>query len=402
MRNKRKYTQMPQINYHRTLNIIIIESIFTYSGLFLCVPVMTVFWNSIGMNQFMIGVSQMMCAATLFLFDVPMGYFADRFSRKALNVIGDIGIMATFIFYAFARNFWMVVAGEILCGLFMAMSGGVDRAFLKIYSDKIDSTGGLFEQKTAQLAICQIISMCLAIVIGMVITKYSIRLVIFSVSIPFFVAAVLALTVKDIGEKIAAKHANHVKDMLVNLKCVMKKAEIKWLVYSYAIGFEVTHPIIWALTPLMTMVGVPVWLVGIGWIIWYGLAPFGAMIANKTAHLQTSTQVFIPLAIVTLASIPAIMLPNLTTIWLFSLSGMAFGMVNIYIMPKIQRKTEEKHQTTVVSIASSAARLIYIPIVLITNYFGNIEPQYILLATVIIFAPLTLLAWVKLTSNPNH
>ena len=98
MRNKRKYTQMPQINYHRTLNIIIIESIFTYSGLFLCVPVMTVFWNSIGMNQFMIGVSQMMCAATLFLFDVPMGYFADRFSRKALNVIGDIGIMATFIF----------------------------------------------------------------------------------------------------------------------------------------------------------------------------------------------------------------------------------------------------------------------------------------------------------------
>jgi hypothetical protein len=50
--------------------------------------------------------------------------------------------------------------------------------------------------------------MCLAIVIGMVITKYSIRLVIFSVSIPFFVAAVLALTVKDIGEKIAAKHAN--------------------------------------------------------------------------------------------------------------------------------------------------------------------------------------------------
>jgi MFS family permease len=112
---------------------------------------MTVFWNSIGMNQFMIGVSQMMCAATLFLFDVPMGYFADRFSRKALNVIGDIGIMATFIFYAFARNFWMVVAGEILCGLFMAMSGGVDRAFLKIYSDKIDSTAGFSSKRLHSL-----------------------------------------------------------------------------------------------------------------------------------------------------------------------------------------------------------------------------------------------------------
>ena len=45
----------------------------------------------------------------------------------------------------------MVVAGEILCGLFMAMSGGVDRAFLKIYSDKIDSTGGLFGKRLHSL-----------------------------------------------------------------------------------------------------------------------------------------------------------------------------------------------------------------------------------------------------------
>jgi len=58
-------------------------------------------------------------------------------------------------------------------------------------------------------------------------------------------------------------------------------------------------------------------------------------------------------------------------------------------------KTEEKYQATIVSIASSS-RLIYIPIVLITNYFGNTNPQYILLATMLIFSPLTLLAWIKL------
>jgi len=144
------------------------------------------------------------------------------------------------------------------------------------------------------------------------------------------------------------------------------------------------------------MVGVPVWLVGIGWLLWYGLAPFGAMFANKTMHLKTSTQIFVPLTIVTLASLPVMIAPNLTTIWFFPLSGIAFGIVNIYIMPKIQQKTEEKYQTIIVSIASSATRLIYIPIVLITNYFGNTAPQYILLATVLIFAPLTLLAWAKL------
>ncbi len=202
--------------------------------------------------------------------------------------------------------------------------------------------------------------------------------------------------VRDIGERIVAAHKNHLKDMLENLKYIMKNAEIKWLVYAYAIGFEVTHPIIWGLTPLLVMVGVPVWLVGTGWLLWYGVAPLGALFARKTTHWNTSAQIFVPITIITLFSLPVIIAPNLATIWLFPLSGIAFGIVNIYIMPKIQQKTQEKYQTTIVSIASSASRLIYIPIVLITNYFGNAKPQYILLATVLIFAPLTLIAYKKL------
>jgi len=192
------------------------ESMLTYPGVLICIPVITVFWNSVGMDQFLIGVSQMICAATLFLFDVPMGYVADRFSRKALNVIGNFGIAATFIFYALAQNLWMVIVGEILCGLFLAMSSGVDRAFLKIYSDKIDGTGNLFRKKTAQLAIMQIVCMCVAILIGMIIAKYSIRWTIFVVAIPFLIAAVLALMIRDMGEKIIATNTNHFRDMFEN------------------------------------------------------------------------------------------------------------------------------------------------------------------------------------------
>ena len=384
------------MNYRRTLHIIMLESVLTYSGVLICIPVITVFWNSIGMNQFLIGVSQMLCAATLFLFDIPMGYVADRFSRKALNVIGDFGIAATFVFYSFAQNFWMVLIGEILCGLFLAMSGGVDRAFLKIYSDKIDGTGALFKKKTAQLAVWQIICMCLAIIAGMFIAKISIRRTILSVAVPFLIAAVLGMLIKDIGERIEAQHTNYLKDMIANFKYVIRNAEVRWLAYSYAIGFEVTHPIIWALTPLLTRGGVPVWLVGIGWILWYGLAPIGALVAKKTMHWKTSSQICVPFSIVLLASLPAILFPNLMTTIFFTLSGVAFGIVNIYIMPKIQIKTEEKYQTIVVSVAATTARLIYIPIVLVTNYFGNVSPQYILLATVLIFAPLTMLAWAKL------
>ena len=384
------------MNYRSKLRVIMMESILTYSGMLICIPVMTVFWNSIGMDQGLIGVSQMICAATLFLFDVPMGYVADRFSRKALNVIGDVGIALTFVFYTFAQSFWMAVVGEILCGLFLAMSGGVDRALLKIYADKIDPDGELFKKKTAQLAVWQVVCMCVAILIGMWIAQYSVRLTLLLSAVPFLVAAVLAMTIKDIGERIEARHTNQFKDMFENFKYLLQNNEVKWLVCAYAIGMEVTHPIIWALTPLFLAGGIPVGLVGFGWILWYGLAPLGALLAKKTLHWKASSQMLVPFAIVLLASLPVILHQNLTSTLFLTLSGISFGIANIYIMPKIQAKVEEKYQTTIVSIAATAARLIYMPIVLITNYLGNIAPQYILLSTLVIFAPLTLLSWVKL------
>jgi hypothetical protein len=390
-----------------------------------------------------------------------MGYVADRFSRRALNITGNIGIAITFCMYSIAQSFWMAVVCEILCGLFIAMSGGVDRAFLKIYSDKIDSSGSLFKKKTAQLAVLQIAGMCAAILIGMAITRQggtaladggilngaagaaladggilngaagtalaeggildraagaalaeggmaggtavaatplsnSIRSSILAVAVPFLTAAVLASMIKDIGERIVARHANHFKDMAENFRHVIKSAEVKWMIYAYAIGYEVTHPIVWALTPLLTANGFPVWLVGIGWILWYGLAPVGTWFAKKTSHWKTSSQAVVPFTAVLLASLPAIIATSRATVLFFSLTGVSFGIVNVYIMPKLQARTDEKYQTTVVSIASTAARLIYIPAVVITNYFGNTAPQHILLAAVLIFAPLTLLAWAKL------
>lgn len=132
--------------YKKNLIKIILETILTSIGAGFSVATITIFWNSIGMDQKAIGFIQMAFTIVICCLDIPMGYLADRCNRKLLNIIGDIGAAGAFVFYAFAQNIYMALIAECLLGLFMAMTNGVDQSFIKFNFDRIDSTGKLFKK----------------------------------------------------------------------------------------------------------------------------------------------------------------------------------------------------------------------------------------------------------------
>ena len=75
--------------YRLKLKLVFVESILAVGAFGIMMPIMTEFWKSIGMNQTFIGLTQMICTIVIVLLDIPMGYIADRYNRKMLNVIGD-------------------------------------------------------------------------------------------------------------------------------------------------------------------------------------------------------------------------------------------------------------------------------------------------------------------------
>ena len=95
--------------YSKNLKLISIETILTSIGSSFSISIINLFWNSIGMTQTDIGFIQMMFTIILVCLDIPMGYLADRFNRKIVNIIGDIGVALTFLFYGFSRNMFMVI-----------------------------------------------------------------------------------------------------------------------------------------------------------------------------------------------------------------------------------------------------------------------------------------------------
>ena len=96
------------------LRLVMAESSVT-AGL-LAIPIMTPFFNSIGLTHEQIAETQMIFTVIMLLLNLPMGYLTDRISRKWANVIGDFAQAFILLAYSYVGSFWGAVTCECLLG----------------------------------------------------------------------------------------------------------------------------------------------------------------------------------------------------------------------------------------------------------------------------------------------
>ena len=382
--------------YEKNLKKIILETILTSIGAGFSVATITVFWNSIGMNQTDIGFVQMAFTIVLCCLDIPMGYIADRFNRKFLNILGDMGVAISFLFYAFSQNIYMALISESLLGIFIAMTNGVDQGFIKYNCDKIDGTGGLFKKVNIKVHTARYIALLIVTALGGFIAKISLRLCIGISFVPYFIGGIIAFGINDYNEKIEAKHKNPLKDMLNSIKDIVKDKKVRTYLISYILGKEITHSQIWIFTPLLMMLGVPIQIVSIGWVLNYMMQIIGSKISEKMINYKTSKKFAIPVIIEMLWMIILIINTNIITVWLFALNGFVHGLIEGNLVTSLQESAKNEIQTSVMSVASTGARLLYIPVVYIINYLGNIKLQLALVGVCILFLPACIITYAKI------
>ena len=281
--------------FKRNLIKICWETVLTSIGAGFCISTITIFWNSVGMDQTAIGLVQMIFTIVIFALDLPLGYIADRFNRKALNVIGDIGCAIAFGVYAFSRSIYLVILSECLLGIFMAMTNGVDQGFIKYNCNKIDPTGELFKKTNIKIHTARYIALLIVVVIGGFIAKWSLRLTLGLSFIPYFIGAILALGIKDYNQKAGVRNSNPLKDLALNVKEVFQNKKSKAYLLSYILGKEITHAQIWVFTPLLIMVGVPIEIVSMGWVLNQIMQIFGSKLSEKHIMKKVSNRFLTPI-----------------------------------------------------------------------------------------------------------
>jgi MFS family permease len=374
---------------NRNLRLVALESIVT-AGI-LSIPIMTPFFNSIGLNQEQIALSQMIFTVVVMLLNVPTGWLADRFSRKWANIIGDFGCALTLILYSQAQDFTGVVLCETLVGVFLAFSQGVDASLLKHFSSKLDSSGELYKTTFSKVSSLQYICMLSLMLLGGPIGAIDFRLAIALSAVTFLVGGTVALFVNDDSENLVPSHRNPLKDMLRVVKDAAQNPALRLRIFAYAVAREITHGIIWVFTPLMLLAGVPLAVVSVGWAINNVAGFIGSKIAQKFATRLKEWQIFaIPILLVTIGLGVMSLHFSLATIWLYLLMGVTQGWTSATMLPLLQRHAKPSEQTSVISLARVAAQILYLPAVWLIGIAADLKTEYSMLTTLLIFVPLSL------------
>ena len=379
----------------RNLRLAIFESAVT-AGL-LCIPIMTPFFLDIGLNQKQIALSQMMFTVVIMTLNIPTGWIADRFSRKWANVIGNLGCAMTLLAYSQVQNFSGVVGCEILFGIFLAFTQGVDSSLIKHFTGKLDSSGELFKTTTAKVASWQFLCNLVIMLLGGPIGAISFRLAIALSAVTYIVGSVAALLIRDDSENLKPVHGNPLKDMGRIVKVAVKNPALRLRIVAFAVSRKATHGIIWVFTPLMLLAGVPLAIVSLGWVFNSAASFIGSKIAQKYVNRLQEWQVFaIPIALITISLGIMSIHFSLATVGFYLLMGVTQGWTSATMLPLVQDRVSPTEQTSIISVAKVAEQILYIPAVWLIGVAADIKLEYSMMMTLIIFIPLSIPILIKL------
>ena len=402
MQNMKKNTSAIS-NAKRNLYLVMSESAIT-AGI-MAMSIMTPFFNSVGLNNEQISLTQIAFTVVVIILNIPTGYIADRISRKWANIIGDFCHGFLFIAYAFTNNFLGIVICESLMGVMSALSGGVDQSLLKHFAGKLSKATGesenkILKSKTAKLELYKQICTLILLALGGPIGAIDLRLAIALSSISQFAGGIISIFIEDDSEKFIPIHKNPIKDMSHIAKTALKSKPLRLRIFTCAIGGEMTHVIIWIVTPLFMQAGVPLSLVSLAWVFNALTTMLGAWLAGKFSHKLTDSQIFtLPVVLMAISMIAMGVSLNIVTVWLYGLMGVVRGWSASTLRPMIQKYTKPSEQTSVLSLTQVISELIYIPIVWLVGFMADIKLEYGLLVTVAVFLPAGLLIIKKLKQS---
>lgn len=107
-------------------------------------PYLLIYLLGMGMNLFRVGVLFAVREATIYIFEVPSGIFADHYGKKRELMICFAFYMISFVFFFIGANFYILSVGMIFYGLGEAFRSGTHKAMIYTYLEQ----KGWFEHKT--------------------------------------------------------------------------------------------------------------------------------------------------------------------------------------------------------------------------------------------------------------
>ena len=341
------------------------------------IPTIVLFYESYGLNIEQIVLLKTILSLSVLVLEVPSGYLADLWGRKACLVAGSGVWIVSWLIYCLGTSFSEFAIAEVLAGVAGSLISGANTAlgydtllqlgrekYYQVWEGRLVAIAGISE------AVCGIIGAAIA----------SINLV-----YPFYLQTIclviyfgLALTLVEPEyhqSLVKTQKLERLKNIIID---VAKRPALRWLILLSGTFSSASFLIVWLSQDYLKQLNIPIQAFGWAWAIFH----LGMSLASVNAHrLQQRLGIKkATFSLVLILAISYICLGNIQQVYglVFIMSiYLVRGLCSPLIFNAINQQISSSVRATILSINSLVFRIAF---ALIAPVIGAIASRYSLFA----------------------
>ncbi len=285
-----------------------------------------------------------------FIMEVPTGVIADRFSRQYSVALGAILIAISSLIYGSIANFEVFLFCEFLSAIAYALVSGANDALLY---DTLKEQGKEEESKKimGRVSAISTTGVIAGTIFGSLIAaKFGLNVPMLATAIPFTLAAIVILTIKEPAIKEKTSKVQNYLDIAKNgISFFYHHKSLKILALDSLVVVVAAYFLVWLYQPMLQNLGVPIFYFG---FIRAGMSANQILLSSNFEFLEKtfgSAQAFLKTSalIIGILFLLVAAFPSVLTVLLFVVIGGGLSMsrstlINVYMnkhIPSEQRAT---------------------------------------------------------------
>ncbi|MEY4667735.1 MAG: hypothetical protein RL518_434 [Pseudomonadota bacterium] len=343
------------MNLRRNLTLGCISGFFTM--FLVIVPILVPFWSSLGLSMREILEIQAIFGLSVAVFEIPTGYVADLWSRKASVCLGCFIAGCGFTCIPFCTTYESIIIYEVIIALGGSLVSGAD---ISIVYESIKNDPNRLKH-IGSLSTWSLLGEAVAGILASILIFWSFTPILWAQVvagwIPFFVSLGFR---EPPSEKM--QQTSHVSNVTAVLKHLFLNDQLTRQIFINALIWSLSSfCIVWLLQPYWALQGVPLECFG---ILWAGLM-FVAAGASKITHsLERRFGAPTLLMSLSLAAIAGYAIMALGSGWVGVAAGALFyinrGFSSVIFTDALNWKVPSTFRATANSLRSFCFRLSYV------------------------------------------
>ncbi|MFH1682597.1 MAG: MFS transporter [Candidatus Woesearchaeota archaeon] len=192
-----------------------------------------------------------------FLLEIPTGAVADHLGRKTSLILAALSVALGVLIYSSSPNFYLFFLAEFFWAMGLALLSGADEALI------YDSLKEVKKERTSKkifgrLETFGLAGLAIAAPIGSIIATYlGLRYTMMLMAIPFFLAFLIAFTLKEPKTKQKVESTRYLQTLIKGVRYFKEHKVLRILAFDHLSTTSLIFFIIWIYQPFLTQLSFP-------------------------------------------------------------------------------------------------------------------------------------------------